>query len=51
MVKGLINQFTTKVKITGLGAFTACNAWEKSIFTMIGYIMKNRQMAMGMETL
>ena len=50
IVKGLINQFTTSVNTTGFGACAARFAWEKSIFTMMGYIMKNRQIAIGIET-
>lgn len=40
MVNGLISQLITKVRITGLGVLAAFTAWEKSIFTMMGYIMK-----------
>jgi hypothetical protein len=51
MVNGLTIQLMNKVSITGLGVLTALITSEKSILTMIGYIMKNKQMAMGMETL
>jgi phage-related minor tail protein len=50
-VKGLIAQFIKRVIKTGFGVFAALTTAEKSIFTMIGYIMKKRQIAMGMETL
>ena len=36
---------------TGLGVRAAFTAWEKSIFTIMGYIMKKRQIAIGSETL
>jgi hypothetical protein len=39
-----------KVKTTGLGVFAALNTSAKSIFTIIGYIIKNRQTAIGMDT-
>jgi hypothetical protein len=50
MVKGLMPQLTTSVRRTGLGLRPALTTSPKSIFTMMGYIMKNRQIAMGMET-
>ncbi len=43
-------QLINNVKATGLGVFAALNTSEKSIFTMIGYIIKNRQTAIGMDT-
>jgi hypothetical protein len=45
MVKGLIAQFINKVRKTGFGVFADFKTCEKSIFTMIGYIMKNKQTA------
>ena len=50
IVNGLIPQFTTNVNNTGLGLRPALTTAPKSIFTMIGYIMKNKQMAIGIET-
>ena len=50
MVKGLMPQFTTSVSSTGLGVRPARTTSAKSIFTMIGYIMKNRAMAIGIDT-
>ena len=50
MVKGLINQLITSVSTTGRGVLAAFLAWEKSIFTMMGYIMKKRQTAIGIDT-
>jgi len=51
MVNGLIAQLINKVRTTGLGVFTALTTSTKSIFTIIGYIIKNRQIAMGIDTL
>jgi len=42
-------QFTKRVRATGLMFFPAFRTSAKSIFTMMGYIMKKRAMAMGME--
>ena len=50
IVKGLIAQFTKSVRPTGFALLPAFSTSAKSIFTMMGYIMKKRQMAMGMET-
>jgi len=50
MVKGLIAQLTTNVKMTGLGALTALTTSEKSICTIIGYIIANNKTAMGIFT-
>ena len=50
MVNGLTAQLMNRVSSTGFGVWLAFTTRAKSIFTMIGYIMKNRQMAMGMET-
>ena len=44
-------QLMNKVNATGLGVFTTLTTSEKSIFTIMGYIIKNRQIAMGMDTL
>jgi hypothetical protein len=49
MVKGLIAQFTMRVRMTGFPLFPARITSVKSILTMMGYIMKKRQIAMGME--
>jgi len=51
MVNGFIAQLMNNVKATGLGVFAALTTSEKSIFTIIGYIIKNRQIAMGMDIL
>ena len=50
MVNGLTAQLTNRVKNTGLPLLPALTTSPKSILTMMGYIMKNRQMAMGMDT-
>ena len=50
MVNGLIPQFTTSVSATGLMLRPALSTSAKSIFTMIGYIIKNKHTAIGMET-
>ena len=50
MVNGLIAQLTKSVRQTGLPLLPAFITSAKSILTMMGYIMKNRQIAMGMET-
>ena len=50
IVNGLMAQLTNSVSQTGLPLLPALMTEAKSIFTMMGYIMKNRQMAMGMET-
>jgi|GEM_PF-5579966 len=50
IVKGLIAQLTNRVRKTGLPDLPALTTSAKSIFTMMGYIMKKRQMAMGIET-
>ena len=51
MVNGLTSQLITKVRITGLGVFPAFITSAKSIFTIIGYIIKNRHIAIGIDTL
>ena len=43
-------QLINSVKKTGFPLLPALMTSPKSILTMIGYIMKNRQMAIGMET-
>ena len=50
MVKGLTAQFMKSVSPTGLTLLPALTTSAKSIFTMIGYIMKNRQIAIGIDT-
>lgn len=50
MLKGLIAQFIKSVKITGLGVFADLSTWAKSILTMMGYIMKNKPTAIGIDT-
>ncbi len=50
MVNGLIAQLIKRVSPTGLGVFAAFNTSAKSILTMIGYIIKNKHMAIGMDT-
>jgi hypothetical protein len=50
MVKGLTAQLMNRVRNTGLPLLPALITSPKSIFTMMGYIMKKRQTAMGMET-
>jgi len=50
MVKGFIAQFANKVNPTGFIDFPAFTTSPKSIFTIIGYIIKNKQIAIGIET-
>ena len=50
MVNGLMHQLTNRVKNIGLPLLPALTISPKSILTMMGYIMKNKQMAMGMDT-
>ncbi len=50
IVNGLIAQLTNSVRPTGFTLLPALITSRKSIFTMMGYIMKKRQTAMGMET-
>ena len=50
MVNGLTAQLMNSVRNTGLPLLPARMTSPKSILTMIGYIMKNRQTAIGMET-
>jgi len=50
IVKGLTAQFTKRVSPTGRRFRPALSTSAKSIFTMIGYIMKNRHTAIGIDT-
>jgi L-asparaginase II len=50
MVNGLIAQFITRVKMTGLGALTAFTTSLKSICSIMGYIMAKRNIATGILT-
>ena len=50
IVKGLIAQLMNRVSATGLTALPARTTSWKSIFTMIGYIMKKRHSAIGIDT-
>src|SRR5699024_1662502 len=51
MVNGLINQFTTVVKINPLGFFVAFTILLKSIFNIIGKIINHIKIAVGIDTL
>jgi len=51
MVNGLTTQLATSVAIIGLGVLAAFITWLKSICTMMGYIIKNKQTATGIDTL
>ena len=50
MVNGFTAQLTNSVNDTGLTLLPAFTTSAKSIFTMIGYIMKNRHSAIGIDT-
>jgi len=50
MLKGLTAQLMNSVSPTGRTARPAFSTSPKSILTMIGYIMKNRHSAIGIET-
>jgi len=50
IVKGLTAQLTKSVSPTGLMLLPALRTSPKSILTMIGYIMKKRHIAIGMDT-
>ncbi len=50
MVKGLISQFTTVVMANPLGSFLTSRIAPKSIWAIIGKIMAQIRMAMGIET-
>ena len=50
MVNGLMAQFRMRVRPTGLTLLPALTTSPKSILTMMGYIIKKRQIAMGIET-
>ena len=45
-----MHQFMNSVSNTGLPLLPALMTEAKSILTMMGYIMKNRQTAIGMDT-
>mgnify|MGYP006293373393 CR=1 FL=1 len=49
-MNGLIAQLITSVRVTGFTLLPALTTSAKSILTMMGYIMKNRQTAIGIET-
>jgi hypothetical protein len=51
MVNGLIAQFTKSVTATGFGVLPASITFLKSIWTIMGYIIKNKHTAIGMDTL
>ena len=51
MVNGLINQFTTKVMVSPLGILKAFTILPKSIFSIMGKIMIQIKIAIGIETL
>jgi len=51
IVKGLTHQFRNSVRHIGLVFLLAFITEPKSIFTMMGYIIKKRQTAMGIETI
>jgi hypothetical protein len=51
MVNGFMAQFTKRVRPTGLAFLPAFRTSAKSILTMMGYIMKNRHTAIGMDTM
>jgi hypothetical protein len=51
IVNGLIAQFMKRVRQTALGVFVTFSTSAKSILTIIGYIIKNRHTAIGMDTL
>ena len=50
IVNGFTAQLMNNVSPTGLTALPALTTSPKSIFTMMGYIMKKRHSAIGMET-
>src|SRR5690606_13317559 len=50
IVKGLISQFVVQVTISPFGFFVALTMLEKSIFSIIGYIMSHIRIATGMDT-
>jgi len=50
MVNGLTAQFANNVRVTGFGVFPARITRPKSILTIIGYIIKKRHIAIGIET-
>jgi len=50
IVNGFTAQLTNNVKPTGFGDFPALITSAKSILTIIGYIIKNRHIAIGIDT-
>lgn len=50
ILNGLIAQFMNSVNITGFGVFADLITCSKSIFTIMGYIMKNKHTAIGIDT-
>lgn len=50
IVNGFTAQLMNKVKKTGRPLLPAVTTRAKSILTIIGYIIKNRQTAIGIET-
>ncbi|MBA7629551.1 hypothetical protein ES703_37050 [subsurface metagenome] len=50
IVKGLIAQLAKSVRATGFGVLPARMTRPKSIFTIMGYIIKKRHIAIGIET-
>ena len=50
IVNGLTAQLINKVKPTGLMLLPALSTSAKSILTMIGYIIKNKHTAIGIDT-
>ena len=51
MVKGLISQLTVSVTVSPFGILMALTMLPKSIFSIIGKIIIQMRIAMGMETL
>src|SRR5690554_1822657 len=51
MVKGCINQLITKVSINPLGLFRTSLMLEKSICSIMGYIISHTKIATGILTL
>jgi len=51
IVKGLINQLTTRVTVNPLGFLNALTMLPKSILSIMGKIMIQIRRAMGMDTL
>ena len=49
IVNGLMTQLMNRVSPTARSDFPAFSTSPKSIFTMMGYIMKNKHRAIGIE--